>query len=98
MEQQLTHSLLEYGILGIAVLVLGYVVYQQWKNIVRKNQELEAKITELQNDMRRYLEHDRNELVKAMEHNTQAFLSLQETIVQLLQSSPRGKGKQSETV
>lgn len=98
MEQTISHSLLEYGVLGVAVIVLGYVVYNQWKSIVKKNQELESKIGELQADMRRYLEHDRNELVKAMEHNTQAFLSLQETIVQLLQSSPRGKGRQSETL
>ena len=77
MEQQLTHSLFEYGILGIAVFVLGYVVYGQWKSLVKKNTELENRINDLQTDMRKYLETDKSQLMEVINQNTQAFKELQ---------------------
>lgn len=98
MEQTIQHSLTEYGILGIAVLVLGYVTYNQWKGLVKKNKELEAKIDTLQTDMKNYLERDRMLLLQAIDHNTEAFNSLKDIISKLLETSPRVNKKPKEDV
>jgi DNA anti-recombination protein RmuC len=84
MEQQLTHSLFEYGILGIAVFILGYVVYGQWKSVVKKNAELENRINDLQTDMRKYLENDKSQLMEVINQNTQAFNQLQELMKEIV--------------
>jgi DNA anti-recombination protein RmuC len=84
MEQQLTHSLFEYGILGIAVFILGYVVYGQWKSLVKKNTELESRINDLQTDMRKYLETDKSQLMEVINQNTQAFNQLQELMKEIV--------------
>ena len=84
MEQTISHSLLEYGILGIATVVLGYVVYSQWKNIVKKNVELDNRLTDLQTDMRKYLESDKIQLMEVIQHNTQAFNQLQELMKEIV--------------
>ena len=84
MEETISHSLLEYGVLGIAVVVLGYVVYSQWKSIVRKNVELDARLNDLQTDMRKYLENDKIQLMEMIQHNTQAFRELQELMKEIV--------------
>jgi DNA anti-recombination protein RmuC len=84
MEETISHSLLEYGVLGIAVVVLGYVVYSQWKSIVRKNTELDARLNDLQTDMRKYLENDKIQLMEMIQHNTQAFRELQELMKEIV--------------
>lgn len=84
MEETISHSLLEYGVLGIAVVILGYVVYSQWKSIVRKNIELDARLNDLQTDMRKYLENDKIQLMEMIQHNTQAFRELQELMKEIV--------------
>lgn len=84
MEQTISHSLLEYGILGIAVVVLSYVVYSQWKSIVRKNIELDTRLNDLQTDIRKYLENDKTQLMEMIQHNTQAFRELQGLMKELV--------------
>lgn len=84
MEETISHSLLEYGVLGIAVVILGYVVYSQWKSIVRKNTELDARLNDLQTDMRKYLENDKIQLMEMIQHNTQAFRELQELMKEIV--------------
>lgn len=84
MEERISHSLLEYGILGIAVVVLSYVVYSQWKSIVRKNIELDTRLNDLQTDIRKYLENDKTQLMEMIQHNTQAFRELQGLMKELV--------------
>jgi len=88
MEQIPTH-MYEYGILGILVSVFGWALWQQWARTNKKNEVLEKRIDQLQEQMRKYLDEEKSEMLQVLRENTQAFIELKETIHQLLPNASK---------
>ena len=84
MEQILTHSLAEYGILGIILIAFGYILYGQWKMLIKKNNELEEKVDNLQKQMIQLVSEERDTMRRLIEDNTEALRELREIIFEIL--------------
>ena len=68
--------LTQYGILGFAVLALGYLCWMFLNKLLKSEEELKAKVEELEGDYR-------NELEKKLEESTESSKSLKETVLML---------------
>jgi len=79
-----THSLMEYGILGILVLVLGYVMWTSYQRILMKNDELEKKVDALQQEMLDILSEERNRMADLVAKNTTALNELSRIILEYI--------------
>ena len=71
---------MQYGILGILAFILGYFAWQQYLRLVKKNDELEAKVDRLQEDMMKLLVEERDRLDVLIRDNTAALQELQKMI------------------
>jgi len=74
-------SFLQYGILGVIALVLGYFAWTQYQRLVEKNDKLEEKVDKLQEEMMQILVEERDRMSKLISDNTSALQELQKTIV-----------------
>lgn len=74
-------SFLQYGILGVIALVLGYFAWTQYQRLVEKNDKLEEKVDKLQEEMMQILVEERDRMSKLIIDNTSALQELQKTIV-----------------
>jgi predicted PurR-regulated permease PerM len=74
-------SFLQYGILGVIALVLGYFAWTQYQRLVEKNDKLEEKVDKLQEEMMQILVEERDRMSKLISDNTGALQELQKTIV-----------------
>jgi Tfp pilus assembly protein PilN len=97
MEQQISHSLFEYGLLGIAVFVLGYIVYSQWKKTNQRNDSLEIRLDAMGEQMRKYLDEEREQMLNVIRDNTTAFLDLKEILSQVVVKPATRKMKENKT-
>jgi len=68
--------LTQYGVVGIAVLALGYLCWMFLNKLLKSEEELKAKVEELEGDYR-------DDLEKKLEENTESSKSLKETILLL---------------
>lgn len=75
---------IQYGVLGVVSFVLAYVTLSQYKRLLKKNDELEAKVDKLQEEMVTLLAEERNRLAELIKENTQALQELQKTILQFM--------------
>jgi hypothetical protein len=73
-------GLMQYGILGILAFLLGYFAWQQYLRLVKKNDELEAKVDKLQEDIMKLLIEERDRLDVLIRDNTAALQELQKMI------------------
>ena len=73
-------GLMQYGILGILAFLLGYFAWQQYIRLVQKNEELEAKVDKLQEDIMKLLIEERDRLDTLIRDNTNALNELQKVI------------------
>ena len=73
-------GLMQYGILGILAFLLGYFAWQQYLRLVQKNDELEAKVDKLQEDIMKLLIEERDRLDVLIRDNTAALQELQKMI------------------
>jgi hypothetical protein len=73
-------GLMQYGILGILAFLLGYFAWQQYLRLVEKNEELEAKVDKLQEDIMKLLIEERDRLDTLIRDNTNALNELQKVI------------------
>lgn len=73
-------GLMQYGILGILAFLLGYFAWQQYLRLVKKNEELEAKVDKLQEDITKMLIEERDRLDSLIRDNTAALQELQKVI------------------
>lgn len=73
-------GLMQYGILGILAFLLGYFAWQQYLRLVKKNEELEAKVDRLQEDIMQMLIEERDRLDTLIRENTAALQELQKVI------------------
>ena len=80
-------GLMQYGILGILAFLLGYFAWQQYLRLVKKNDELEAKVDKLQEDIMKLLIEERDRLDVLIRDNTAALQELQKMIYKYMVKS-----------
>jgi cell division protein FtsB len=95
--EQMSQHLYEYGILGILCLAFGYALWKQWNKTNAKNDSLEARVDNLQEQMRRYLDEEKAEMLQVIRDNTKAFVDLKEIMSQLVIKSTARKPKENKT-
>jgi hypothetical protein len=76
--------LLQYGVLGLVAFILGYFAWMQYQRLVKKNDDLEAKVDKLQEEMMLLLVEERDRLSELIRENTQALAELQKTILKYI--------------
>ena len=81
--------LLQYGVLGLLAFLLGYFAWTQYQRLVKKNDDLEAKVDKLQEEMMLLLVEERDRLSQLIRENTQALADLQKTIVKYIVKNSR---------
>jgi hypothetical protein len=89
-DQIVNNSFLQYGLLGVIALLLGYFAFLQYKRLVERNDALEKKVDNLQRDMMGILVEERDRLSKLISDNTAALSDLQKTIYRVLLMSNKG--------
>jgi DNA-binding transcriptional MerR regulator len=75
---------IQYGVLGVVAFTLAYVTLTQYKRLLKKNDELEAKVDKLQEEMIKLLAEERDRLSELIKENTTALQDLQKTILQYM--------------
>jgi len=73
-------AFVQYGILGMLAFLLGYFAWQQYLRLVKKNEQLEEKVDNLQQQMMQILVEERDRLDTLIRENTAALQELQKTI------------------
>ena len=79
---------LQYGVLGIIAFVLGYFAWSSYKKLVERNDALEKKVDNLQDEVRQLLVDERDRMGKIVEENTKAINELRQIIVTALINPP----------
>ena len=80
----LTSEFLQYGILGIVALILGYFAYSQWQRLEKKNQDLEKKVDRLQSEMIELMSEERDRMANLVQENTKAIHELSRIILEYI--------------
>ena len=83
-ESAINSAFLQYGILGIVALLLGYFAWIQYKRLVVKNDKLEEKVDRLQQELVQILVEERDRMSKLISENTQALNDLQRVITEYI--------------
>lgn len=78
----------QYGVLGIVAFLLGYFAWASYKKLVDRNDALEAKVDNLQTEVRQLLVEERDRMSKIVEENTKAINELRQIIVTALINPP----------
>jgi hypothetical protein len=82
--EQASHSLMEYGVLGILVFIMGYFIFNTYQRLVKKNDELEKKIDVLQEEMISMLSSERDRMAQLVAKNTEALNELSRIILEYI--------------
>lgn len=77
-------TFLQYGILGVVALVLGYFAWNSYKRLIDRNDALERKVDALQDEMTGLLIEERDRMGRIVEENTKAINELRSIIVNTL--------------
>lgn len=83
-SESLMSIVLQYGILGVAAVLLTYFAWQQWQRLVRKNDQLEEKVDRLQEEMLSLLIEERDRMAELVSANTLALNELRKTILEYI--------------
>lgn len=76
------NSFLQYGVVGVLALVLGYFAWNQYTRLVNKNDALEQKIDALQEEMMGLIVEQKDQLVDLVKANTEALRDLQKLVLE----------------
>lgn len=82
-------TVLQYGILGIVAVLLGYFAWSSYKRLIDRNDALEKKVDALQDEMTGLLLEERDRMGKIVEENTRAINDLRAIIVNTLIQNKR---------
>ena len=74
-------SLIQYGVLGIATLGLGWACWKLLQRQLETEERLNTKVDELEKKFDNYLETDHSQLRGLVDSNTKAYLELRDMIV-----------------
>jgi hypothetical protein len=75
-------SFLQYGVVGVLALLLGYFAWNQYTRLVKKNDELEKKVDTLQEEMMSLIVEQKDQLVDLVRANTEALRDLQKLVLE----------------
>ena len=81
-ETAVQNSFLQYGVVGILALILGYFAWNQYTRLVNKNDALEQKIDALQEEMMGLIVEQKDQLVDLVRANTEALRDLQKLVLE----------------
>lgn len=81
-ETTVQNSFLQYGVVGILALILGYFAWNQYTRLVEKNDALERKIDALQEEMMGLIVEQKDQLVDLVKANTEALRDLQKLVLE----------------
>lgn len=81
-ETAVQNSFLQYGVVGILALILGYFAWNQYTRLVEKNDALERKIDALQEEMMGLIVEQKDQLVDLVKANTEALRDLQKLVLE----------------
>lgn len=81
-NETVENSFLQYGVVGVLALVLGYFAWNQYTRLVNKNDALEQKIDALQEEMMGLIVEQKDQLVDLVKANTEALRDLQKLVLE----------------
>lgn len=73
-------TLVEYGVLGLVTLALGFVVWFLLRRELSSEQKQREKVDQLQRDLTKYIAEDRSEMMRVLRDNTEALGRLERVI------------------
>lgn len=74
-------SLIQYGVLGIATLGLGWACWKLLQRQLETEERLNVKVDELEKKFDGYIDNDHAKLRGLVDSNTKAYLELRDMIV-----------------
>ena len=74
-------SLIQYGVLGIATLGLGWACWKLFQRQLETEERLNNKVDELEKKFDGYIDNDHAKLKNVVDSNTKAYLELRDMIV-----------------
>ena len=74
-------SLIQYGVLGIATLGLGWACWKLLQRQLETEERLNSKVEELEKKFDVYIDNDHTKLKNLVDSNTKAYLELRDMIV-----------------
>ena len=74
-------SLIQYGVLGIATLGLGWACWKLLQRQLEAEEKLNTKVDELEKKFDGYIDNDHAKLKGLVDSNTKAYLELRDMIV-----------------
>lgn len=77
-------AFMQYGLIGVIALLLGYFAWNSYNRLLVKNDALERKVDALQEEMTGLLIEERDRMSKIIEENTRAINDLRTIIVTTL--------------
>ena len=86
---------LQYGILGILAVLLGYFAWhtyqhiskkndEDYKRLIKKNDDLEEEVAALREEMMMLIVEERNRMADLVRANTEALTELRRTITEYM--------------
>jgi cell division protein FtsB len=92
---KLNDVMLQYGILGVLSLFLGYFAWhtyqsvskkndEEYKRMVTRNEKLESDVEKLRTEMMHVIVEERDRMASLVSANTNALVELRKTIVDYL--------------
>jgi len=74
-------SLIQYGVLGIATLGLGWACWKLLQRQLETEERLNTKVDELEKKFDSYVDNDHSKLKGLVDSNIKAYLELRDMIV-----------------
>lgn len=88
-NEAVENSFLQYGVVGVLAVVLGYFAWNQYNRLLRKNDELEKKVDALQDEMMGLIVEQKDQLVDLVKANTEALRDLQKLVLEYVIRGPQ---------
>lgn len=84
MQFGIFETLTQYGVLGFAVLALGYVCWHFLNKLMKSEEDYRIRLEELEDEVRDDLKKELKKSTTAIKENSESSKSLKETIMMLL--------------
>jgi uncharacterized membrane-anchored protein YhcB (DUF1043 family) len=75
---------MQYGVIGLVAVILGYFAWNQYTRLLKKNEELEEKVDHLQNEMMGLIIEQKDQLVELVNSNTEALKDLHKLVLEFV--------------
>lgn len=75
---------MQYGVIGLVALLLGYFAWNQYNRLVTKNVQLEEKVDKLQQEMMNLIIEQKDQLIELVNSNTEALKDLHKLVLEFV--------------